>query len=205
MSPGHLNFVKVVCYFSPVSYNMCFFFSLPSQQCVFLWGVLILLLHWACPLWKTRPDRRIPGRLPPRPGTRQTQDVEEPVETLLPQTQEGRVRDSCCSQADTLRGFSKVLQVQVSEDIYHTDCTVSNQGQYHENRWNFGGTDKKNIYIWTRCCLFERWEVDPDYCEEVKQTPPYDSGTRLLDIMDMTIFDFLMGEQATGFLVSRWC
>lgn len=39
-----------------------------------------------------------------------------------------------------------------------------------------------------------RWEVDPDYCEEVKQTPPYDSGTRLLDVMDMTIFDFLMGE-----------
>lgn len=39
-----------------------------------------------------------------------------------------------------------------------------------------------------------RWEVDPDYCEEVKQTPPYDSGTRLLDIMDMTVFDFLMGE-----------
>lgn len=45
--------------------------------------------------------------------------------------------------------------------------------------------------------MFERWEVDPDYCEEVKQTPPYDSGTRLLDIMDMTIFDFLMGEQTT--------
>lgn len=38
-----------------------------------------------------------------------------------------------------------------------------------------------------------RWEVDPDYCEEVKQTPPYDSGHRILDIMDMTVFDFLMG------------
>uniref|UniRef100_A0A8C1RX67 FAM20C golgi associated secretory pathway kinase a n=1 Tax=Cyprinus carpio TaxID=7962 RepID=A0A8C1RX67_CYPCA len=38
------------------------------------------------------------------------------------------------------------------------------------------------------------WEVDPDYCDEVKQTPPYDRGTRLLDIMDMTIFDFLMGK-----------
>ncbi|XP_067101147.1 extracellular serine/threonine protein kinase FAM20C [Osmerus mordax] len=38
------------------------------------------------------------------------------------------------------------------------------------------------------------WEVDPDYCEEVKQTPPYNRGTRLLDIMDMTIFDFLMGN-----------
>ncbi|KAM4631980.1 extracellular serine/threonine protein kinase FAM20C [Discoglossus pictus] len=38
------------------------------------------------------------------------------------------------------------------------------------------------------------WEVDFDYCEEVKQTPPYDSGTRLLDVIDMTIFDFLMGN-----------
>ncbi|XP_012614815.1 extracellular serine/threonine protein kinase FAM20C [Microcebus murinus] len=38
------------------------------------------------------------------------------------------------------------------------------------------------------------WEVDPDYCEEVKQTPPYDSRHRVLDIMDMTIFDFLMGN-----------
>ncbi|KAJ6659709.1 hypothetical protein lerEdw1_018423 [Lerista edwardsae] len=38
------------------------------------------------------------------------------------------------------------------------------------------------------------WEVDPEYCEEVKQTPPYDSGTRILDIMDMTVFDFLMGN-----------
>lgn len=38
------------------------------------------------------------------------------------------------------------------------------------------------------------WEVDPDYCQEVKQTPPYDSTNRVLDIMDMTIFDFLMGN-----------
>ncbi|XP_055266485.1 extracellular serine/threonine protein kinase FAM20C [Moschus berezovskii] len=38
------------------------------------------------------------------------------------------------------------------------------------------------------------WEVDPDYCEEVRQTPPYDSSPRILDVMDMTIFDFLMGN-----------
>uniref|UniRef100_A0A2K6TJB4 FAM20C golgi associated secretory pathway kinase n=1 Tax=Saimiri boliviensis boliviensis TaxID=39432 RepID=A0A2K6TJB4_SAIBB len=38
------------------------------------------------------------------------------------------------------------------------------------------------------------WEVDPDYCEEVKQTPPYDNSHRVLDVMDMTIFDFLMGN-----------
>ncbi|XP_056263847.1 extracellular serine/threonine protein kinase FAM20C isoform X1 [Pseudoliparis swirei] len=38
------------------------------------------------------------------------------------------------------------------------------------------------------------WEVDQDYCDEVKLTPPYDRGTRLLDVMDMTIFDFLIGN-----------
>ena len=45
------------------------------------------------------------------------------------------------------------------------------------------------------CVCVSRWEVDPDYCDEVKQTPPYDRGSRLLDIMDMTIFDFLMGKK----------
>lgn len=38
------------------------------------------------------------------------------------------------------------------------------------------------------------WEMDPDYCEEVQQMPPYDSSHRILDVMDMTIFDFLMGN-----------
>ncbi|OCT61565.1 extracellular serine/threonine protein kinase FAM20C [Xenopus laevis] len=38
------------------------------------------------------------------------------------------------------------------------------------------------------------WEVDSNYCEGVKQTPPYDSGTRLLDLIDTTVFDFLIGN-----------
>ncbi|CAM9919298.1 unnamed protein product [Lampetra fluviatilis] len=38
------------------------------------------------------------------------------------------------------------------------------------------------------------WEVDPNYCSEVRKTAPYNSGTRLLDVMDMTVFDFLMGN-----------
>lgn len=41
--------------------------------------------------------------------------------------------------------------------------------------------------------------MDPDYCEEVKQTPPYDSGHRILDIMDMTVFDFLMGTSCRAY------
>lgn len=38
--------------------------------------------------------------------------------------------------------------------------------------------------------------MDPEYCKEVKRTPPYDSSHRILDIMDMTIFDFLMGTSS---------
>ncbi|XP_048848378.1 extracellular serine/threonine protein kinase FAM20C-like [Brienomyrus brachyistius] len=37
------------------------------------------------------------------------------------------------------------------------------------------------------------WEINPNYCDKVKRMPPYD-GPRLLDVMDMTIFDFLMGN-----------
>uniref|UniRef100_A0A8C6L2M7 Family with sequence similarity 20 member C, like n=1 Tax=Nothobranchius furzeri TaxID=105023 RepID=A0A8C6L2M7_NOTFU len=38
------------------------------------------------------------------------------------------------------------------------------------------------------------WETDPDYCETIKKTPPYDKGTRLVDFMDMVILDFLMSN-----------
>lgn len=39
-----------------------------------------------------------------------------------------------------------------------------------------------------------RWELNPNYCAQVRQTPPYDRGHRLLDLIDMTVLDFLMGE-----------
>lgn len=38
-----------------------------------------------------------------------------------------------------------------------------------------------------------RWEVNPLYCNTVKQTYPYNSSNRLLNIIDMAIFDFLIG------------
>ena len=37
------------------------------------------------------------------------------------------------------------------------------------------------------------WRTDPDYCEGVRATPPYNSGRRLLDLTDMAIFDFFSG------------
>ncbi|XP_061086505.1 extracellular serine/threonine protein kinase FAM20C [Conger conger] len=39
-----------------------------------------------------------------------------------------------------------------------------------------------------------QWEKDPDYCVKVKTTPPYDRGTRLVDLIDMAILDFLMSN-----------
>jgi len=38
------------------------------------------------------------------------------------------------------------------------------------------------------------WETDDDYCEFVKEVIPYNKGRRLLDIMDMAVLDFLMGN-----------
>lgn len=39
-----------------------------------------------------------------------------------------------------------------------------------------------------------QWETDPDYCAMVRDIPPYDEDRRLLDLMDMSVFDFLTGN-----------
>ncbi|KAM9177744.1 pseudokinase FAM20A [Mergus octosetaceus] len=50
---------------------------------------------------------------------------------------------------------------------------------------------------WIRSYSFdgkEEWEVNPLYCDTVKEIYPYSSGNRLLNIVDMAIFDFLIGN-----------
>lgn len=42
-----------------------------------------------------------------------------------------------------------------------------------------------------------RWERSPLYCDTVKQIYPYNSSNRLLGIIDMAIFDFLIGRYPT--------
>ncbi|CAH1112297.1 unnamed protein product [Psylliodes chrysocephalus] len=39
-----------------------------------------------------------------------------------------------------------------------------------------------------------QWETDPNYCQLVKEIHPYNKGRRLYDIMDMSVFDFLIGN-----------
>ncbi|XP_037333110.1 extracellular serine/threonine protein kinase FAM20C [Pungitius pungitius] len=38
------------------------------------------------------------------------------------------------------------------------------------------------------------WQKDPAYCDTVKQKPPYNQGTRLVDLIDMAVLDFLMSN-----------
>ena len=36
--------------------------------------------------------------------------------------------------------------------------------------------------------------TDSDYCNIVRELPPYNEGRRLLDLIDMSVFDFLTGN-----------
>ncbi|XP_061561869.1 LOW QUALITY PROTEIN: pseudokinase FAM20A [Phycodurus eques] len=50
---------------------------------------------------------------------------------------------------------------------------------------------------WIRSYTFtgqEEWQVNPAYCDTIKKLYPYSSGNRLLNIIDMSVFDFLMGN-----------
>ena len=38
------------------------------------------------------------------------------------------------------------------------------------------------------------WENDPEYCDLVKEVAPYNRGRRLLDVIDLAVMDFLMGN-----------
>lgn len=51
-----------------------------------------------------------------------------------------------------------------------------------------------------------RWEVNPLYCNTVREIYPYSNGNRLLNIVDMAIFDFLTGmtKGEITFLLSMW-
>ncbi|KAF5302508.1 hypothetical protein FQR65_LT00880 [Abscondita terminalis] len=39
-----------------------------------------------------------------------------------------------------------------------------------------------------------QWETEANYCSVVREIPPYDQGRRLYDLMDMSVFDFLIGN-----------
>lgn len=39
-----------------------------------------------------------------------------------------------------------------------------------------------------------RWESDKDFCKDVIMKEPYNSGSMLMDLVDATIVDYLIGN-----------
>lgn len=39
------------------------------------------------------------------------------------------------------------------------------------------------------------WEIDPDYCDKVNETYPINKNRHLLDFVDSSILDFLIGNR----------
>ncbi|KAL8558214.1 hypothetical protein ACOMHN_055464 [Nucella lapillus] len=54
----------------------------------------------------------------------------------------------------------------------------------HPNPWKRSYSKRRKAY----------WEAYDDLCVKIRRRPPYGSGRRLLDIMDMAVLDFLMGS-----------
>lgn len=79
-----------------------------------------------------------------------------------------------------------ITSSQSYHDLYHV-LIVTDKG-FHRVSFGRGLTILLSIF-------FARWEDNPMYCKEVvmKQTV-YSTGRRMLDIIDLAIFDFLMGE-----------
>jgi len=47
--------------------------------------------------------------------------------------------------------------------------------------------------LYTKRDKLPLWKTRQHYCDEVKHLAPFDSGRRLLDVIDIAIFDFLTG------------
>ncbi|XP_042200936.1 extracellular serine/threonine protein kinase FAM20C isoform X2 [Callorhinchus milii] len=86
-----------------------------------------------------------------------------------------------CSMEHALCGKPNALEGSMA--AYLPDIKLSKRLTWR-NPWRRSYHERKKA----------KWEINPDYCAHVKKTPPYDKGTRLLEVIDMTILDFLMGN-----------
>ncbi|KAM3864455.1 extracellular serine/threonine protein kinase FAM20C-like [Diretmus argenteus] len=86
-----------------------------------------------------------------------------------------------CSTEHPLCGRPHVLEVSLAAML--PDLTLAPRRSWR-SPW-------RRSYSRTKLA---QWEKDPAYCDTVKQTPPYNHGTRLVDLIDMAVLDFLMGN-----------
>ena len=47
--------------------------------------------------------------------------------------------------------------------------------------------------LYTKRDKLPAWKTEANFCDDVRSHSPFDSGRRLLDIIDISVFDFLTG------------
>ena len=50
-----------------------------------------------------------------------------------------------------------------------------------------------------------RWEIDDQFCDDLRQYSLYNKGPRLMDLIDATVFDYLIGSAGIKFLLLKDC
>ncbi|XP_060882974.1 extracellular serine/threonine protein kinase FAM20C [Labrus mixtus] len=86
-----------------------------------------------------------------------------------------------CSSEHPVCGQPHALEVSLAAML--PDLTIAPRRSWR-SPWRRAYSRKK----------LAKWEKDAAYCDTVKKTPPYSHGTRLVDLIDMAILDFLMSN-----------
>lgn len=54
--------------------------------------------------------------------------------------------------------------------------------------------EKMKIKNMIKQIVIQIFNISLYFCQQVRDVPPYDEGRRLLDLMDMSVYDFLSGN-----------
>jgi hypothetical protein len=96
------------------------------------------------------------------------------------------VCDTYCDSGQAICGHPDVVEGSLA--AWLPDESEGGARQHWANPWAQSYSMKKTA----------KWLNDPEYCDKVKQKEVYSQGRRLLDIIDMAVFDFLTG------LFTKW-
>ncbi|XP_050391453.1 extracellular serine/threonine protein CG31145 [Patella vulgata] len=86
-----------------------------------------------------------------------------------------------CDTSHAICGHPDTLEVSMATFLPPEE--VANRKTWR-NPWKRSYSKHRKAY----------WEVYDDLCDKVRERPPYNQGRRLLDLMDITIFDFIIGN-----------
>lgn len=90
--------------------------------------------------------------------------------------------DYYCDTSHAVCGHPEMMEGSFAAMLPSSD-TITRTTWRHPWRRSY---HKRNKAVWEN--------ANSSYCDSVRQTEPYTSTTRMLYLMDMAVFDFLMGK-----------